>query len=87
MTSSGVASPTEQAKANVRFVREALAGGVATKADIDRLDMRMDAMEPGLRSKVGSLRTEMRAEIKALRFQLLAALARATGLLGALRLS
>lgn len=66
----------EQAKANVRFVREALEGGVATKNDMAKLDARMDTLE-----------ATIRAEMKVLRFQILAALAGATGILGALRLS
>ena len=64
----------EQAKANVPFVREALEGGVATKGDIEKLDARMDTLEVAIR-----------AEMKVLRFQILAALTGATGFLEALR--
>ena len=125
----------EQAKANVRFVRDALEGGVATKADIEgqsatlrgemdkqttALCSEMDRQTTALRSEMdrqttalrgemadirsdldkqgvairGELKTEiqavrgeiavLRAEMKTFRFQILASLAGATGLLGVL---
>lgn len=72
----------EQAKANVRFVREALEGGVATKADIATVRTDVEKAEIALRGGMSTLRAEMRV----VRFQILAALAGATDVLGALRL-
>lgn len=79
----------DQAKANVRFVREALEGGVATKADIEKLEVAMNvqftlsntkaaALDNTLRSELGALRSE----IKAAQFRVLAALAGVTGIVG-----
>ena len=72
----------EQAKANVRFVRDALEGGVATRADVERLELSIQSEVGLLRSEVQSLRGEMRAELKAFRFQIIAAVVGASGLLG-----
>ena len=72
----------EQAKANVRFVREALEGGVATKADIEKLRGDVEKSEIALRGEMNTLRQEMRT----FRFQILLAIAGATGFFGVLRL-
>lgn len=53
----------EQAKANVRFVRDALEGGVATKADLKELSS-------ALRKDMGELRAELRGEMVELRTEL-----------------
>ena len=53
---------------------EALESGVATKTDVVKIEARIDTLE-----------VTVRAEMRALRFQILAAVAGATGFLGALR--
>ena len=74
----------EQAKANVRFVRDALEGGVARRADVERLELSIQSEVGLLRSEAQSLRGEMRAELKAFRFQIIATVVGASGLLGLL---
>ena len=71
----------DQAKANVRFVREALEGGVATKTDIDLLrsaiskdvtNVRTDlsTVETELRNETSLLKTELRGEMQELRAEM-----------------
>ena len=101
----------DQAKANVRFVREALEGGVATKADLEalgtsiRVEFRetadtlsgetkavgstLDATTIDLNHKIDLLRADttslekrIQSEMKAFRFQTIAAVIGASGALG-----
>ena len=94
----------DQAKANVRFVREALEGGVATKADLDAMgagirselresssgsDTKLDSSVADLKHDISMLRSEfvalekrIQSEMKAFRFQTIAAVIGASGALG-----
>ena len=60
----------DQAKANVRFVREALEGGVATKSDVERLEARIDLLGADLRGEMNEQRTGLRGEMNELRTEL-----------------
>ncbi|MEM9732470.1 MAG: hypothetical protein AAF903_03165 [Pseudomonadota bacterium] len=111
----------DQAKANVRFIKEVLEGGVATKRDLDELQAAvkndLDTLQSAtkrdlenatiqleanqrqtegvmmaemqrLQGDVNVVRAEMdvlRSDMRAFRFQILAAIAGATGVLGMLR--
>jgi chromosome segregation ATPase len=63
----------EQARANVKFVRSALEGGVATRADIgevrhdmELLNGRMDGLSKELRGEMETLSKELRGEMESL---------------------
>lgn len=79
----------EQAKANVRFVRDALEGGVATKQDVELSAARLDTQMVELRKDMDILRGEMdvlRQQMKTFQTRVLLAIAAATTLLGGLDL-
>ncbi len=74
----------DQAKANVRFVREALEGGVATKADVTAVQRDLAQIDARLTAKSDLLETSLRGEMKAMRLQLTITILGASGLLGLL---
>lgn len=86
----------EQAKANVRFVRDALEGGVATKQDVELSAARLDTQMVELRKDMDILRKDMdilrgemdvlRQQMKTFQTRVLLAIAAATTLLGGLDL-
>ena len=74
----------EQAKANVRFVREALEGGVATKRDLELTESNLTTEVARLDAKIDQLDVSLRGELRALRLQLTITVLGASGLLGLL---
>lgn len=72
----------EQVAANVRFVREARKGGVATRADVEKVEGRLDVFEASLRNEMATLRSEMRSELKTFSLQIIASVVVASGLFG-----
>ena len=77
----------DQAKANVRFVREALEGGVATKSDIELAVSKLEGRISETGKDMDILRKDMdilRQEMKTFQTRILLAIAAATTLLGGL---
>lgn len=64
----------EQARANVKFVRNAIEGGVATKSDVQdastKASAETQAVKSELQAEIQALRTELKAEIKDVRNEL-----------------
>ena len=77
----------EQAKANVRFLRDALEGGVATKQDVELTAAKLQTQMAELRKDMDLLRKDMdllRQQMKTFQTRVMLAIAGATALPGGL---
>ena len=76
--------PREHAAAQVRLLADTINDNFATKADIERLELKLDTRIAEVRSEIAELRAELHTDIAAVRTEVANLETRLTGKIGEL---